>query len=623
MDEDKVLSPGEIADLERELAENPAMGEPASDFQEEIDLSQVNPAELPAINSEQLQQQIDDYKEYGGRPIEAALGAAGSAATFGVSDVILRGAGVSADRINKVREESPTAETIGTVGGIVGPIVLSGGTSLAAKAISAPFKAVTKLGSAAEIAAVKALAPKASQLAAEEVTKQASRQIIGGMAARGAAEGAAIGAGQLASDIALEKKDLSAESVLATVGTGITTGTAFGGLLGGLQAGVPLGKKAVGVGKEKLTGAVETLAPKVLDKVSNTAKALAKTGNKAADLTERLGADAQHLPDFVANDLKYGYTDTASSLSTKNKEVLKQTGKELDSIAQTIDAEIKAKGSQIVTRDEAYNPILNKIAEERSKLKVGVHEEELAALNKLENIVKADMEGVGAKIKTGRIDAKTLNQLDEVESATNAAINETDRVLSRTDDVLAIDRRRAQLEQQLDGLAEKRNRAEEALRGRFISDKQAKIYKQRVADYSARQSVLATELKNISGAAEERFAALARKSQLQAQLDAIAKARREGVIRDTPLQFKDYNNLRKKLQGYTWRYDGSKVENLVADYANDLRAVMRKETDRIAGKIDETMPGLSEQLKNANRRYHIAGVVSKYVDDMAHTLQIF
>ena len=172
--------------------------------------------------------------EYGGTGQQIAAGVEGlaSGATFGLSRVAERIAGVSPAGMKGRREANPVTSIGGEIAGAVIPSLLSGGTGAigsAARLAGTLPRAAEALGGAAE----SGLAGLLPRLAATGIPKIAGAATIG----------AEYAAGNLISEAALHENgdpELTAEHALATIG--------FGALLGGgLEAGTQLIGKAAKV----------------------------------------------------------------------------------------------------------------------------------------------------------------------------------------------------------------------------------------------------------------------------------------------------------------------------------------------------------------------------------------
>lgn len=158
--------------------------------------------------------------------LAGALGAA-RGATFGLSDVglSLLGTEGSTAEIRELQEARPGASGLGELGGALASSLLTGGAGTAGRiARATPSGALSRatLGLTERIAG--------------EGAESAGRYIAG-TAAGGALEGAAQSTGAYLSDVALGRRELSAEGLVGSM----SGGALFGGALGGAFAGVERG----------------------------------------------------------------------------------------------------------------------------------------------------------------------------------------------------------------------------------------------------------------------------------------------------------------------------------------------------------------------------------------------
>lgn len=167
--------------------------------------------------------------KYGGVGGAALAGAAGVArgATLGLSDAAGRAIGIE-DDLRGLREANPITSGVGEVGGSLLGMGKLGGPSLfmrGARALSAPARAATRAGMAAE------------------------RALGGGVlgtVAQGAVEGGLFGAGAGLSQVALADEEMTGDRLAVALGAGALHGALFGG---GVGAGIGIaGKAARGAG---------------------------------------------------------------------------------------------------------------------------------------------------------------------------------------------------------------------------------------------------------------------------------------------------------------------------------------------------------------------------------------
>lgn len=166
-----------------------------------------------------------EASQYGGARDAIAAGVLGTArgATFGLSDVILRGAGEDEEARN-LKRAFPVTSTVTEIGGAVAPAILSGGAGgVGAIARLSPAGATARLA----LGATERLAGAAPGVA----------RYAGAAAAGGAVEGALQNAGSYVSEVALKNKELSAEGFVGSAGQGAL----FGGVAGGAIAAIEKG----------------------------------------------------------------------------------------------------------------------------------------------------------------------------------------------------------------------------------------------------------------------------------------------------------------------------------------------------------------------------------------------
>lgn len=270
-------------------------------LQQKLDTTGLTDAEFAEYKAE-----ADKYD----RPYSAAALGAVSAATLGLSDVAAKATGFGED-VRRIREFSPTATTIGEVGGTV------------ASAIGGPLSAI---GKATERAVAKTILKEA----AEETAKKAIGKGIVRGAIREGVEGAVVGAGQTVSDVALSNKEYSteniAENLIANVGMGAIIGAPIGGVIGGISAGASRGLKSF-IKKpsqesveESVEKSIAESADEALPRVTGAADDTRYAGRGVLDeaIPERgdvnlamqeLGAAAEEADELIkrTDDNLYGY----------------------------------------------------------------------------------------------------------------------------------------------------------------------------------------------------------------------------------------------------------------------------------------------------------------------------
>lgn len=201
-------------------------------------------------------------RTYGDRPLAAGAAGAASGATLGLSDAAGSALGFGED-LEGLRRYNEGATVLGEVVGSVAPVLLAGplgaageiaeGGSLLARGgrlLTAPTRAVAGLAEAGGTA-VGGLVRGAGTSATRRLAGSAAR-----LGAEGAIEGAASEAGRLITEEALGDPNLTAESVLARLGTGMLLGGATGGILG---AGGGVVAEGVRASRRAASGAADLL----------------------------------------------------------------------------------------------------------------------------------------------------------------------------------------------------------------------------------------------------------------------------------------------------------------------------------------------------------------------------
>jgi hypothetical protein len=182
-------------------------------------------------------------RQYGDSPIQAGIEGAARGLTFGASDLLLPALGADKEGLRERRARNEVASTIGEVGGMVAPALLTGGGGLAGSA-----------GKAAAGAAERALTREGAGL----LGRAAAR--AGTSAARMGTEGAVYGVGQGISDVALSKDPMSAEAIIGDLGHHILVGAGFGAVGG---AGLSVAGSALGVAADKAGKAIQRATSKL------------------------------------------------------------------------------------------------------------------------------------------------------------------------------------------------------------------------------------------------------------------------------------------------------------------------------------------------------------------------
>ena len=103
--------------------------------QEEIESADFKDSNITEEGTEVLGSQLQDEVEFGNRPIQTFLESAANTASFGVTDKAVSLLGEEFQKgLRERRERHRGATGLGVGAGVIGPAILSGGSSLVAKA---------------------------------------------------------------------------------------------------------------------------------------------------------------------------------------------------------------------------------------------------------------------------------------------------------------------------------------------------------------------------------------------------------------------------------------------------------------------------------------------------------
>lgn len=255
----KDLETGEIVEVDDSNLPNLVVGKKIAIPQGQYDFEDQF-GERVKVNADQFRQAVEaGYKyidetvkqderlqaEYGDSPVRALAEGALRSLTLGVSDQLLPKVGVDVEGLKERKERNPIAATIGEAGGIIAPILATGGATGVARGIGAKVLEKTAAGQVAKLAA--GAGKGASQLFKNEIAKGAAK-----LGVEGALEGAALGIQQTISEDALGDTEFSAEALMANVGTNALAGATFGAALGATGSVVAkLGRGAFSKLKDK------------------------------------------------------------------------------------------------------------------------------------------------------------------------------------------------------------------------------------------------------------------------------------------------------------------------------------------------------------------------------------
>jgi hypothetical protein len=187
--------------------------------------AEAEAAGLVPLTQDEITEEVNEEK-YGNQTAKALLYSGARGLTLGLSDQLLAKTGiVDEEELKQIKERNQSASLGGEIAGAVVPALFTGGTSVAARVAAA-----TPSGFAAKLAA------RSGSKVAEEVAKRVigngvKQSVIKKAAELGTAglvEGALFGEAQLVTEEALGDNEFTAESILASAGTGAI----FGGVAG-------------------------------------------------------------------------------------------------------------------------------------------------------------------------------------------------------------------------------------------------------------------------------------------------------------------------------------------------------------------------------------------------------
>lgn len=340
---------------------------------EQLDAAIAEPLDT-SVDLNEMQKDIELYKKYGDRALEAGSLAAADAATFSLSSRALQAAGLyTEEELRELRDKNPTADSLGTITGILGPAILSGGTTaaakgatsaagMAAKALSAPVQGAIKLGQVAEKGTSEIIGRVLGQAANKQMAKSVLRKSIE-KGVGGSFEGAALATGQLLREDALGEADFNAENLLTTVGTGALYGGLANAAIPGITAAI--GGTAKG-GKY--------LFDKTMSKYADPVKAAEELTGFSPSKMEKLNTYQsgkellQELPSWYVNEAAITVSDDAAAIYKKVKAAQRNAGRQIEGTLNQIDevaaTRISAESSSPNLRRQLLSNISKNIEDE-------------------------------------------------------------------------------------------------------------------------------------------------------------------------------------------------------------------------------------------------------------------
>ena len=285
-----------------------------------------------------IDNEIDLEEKYGDSSLLAGTLGAARGATFGLSDVAAKATGLTSEEaLRELDERNEAASTIGEIGGVIAPALLSGGTSLGAKAVSAGVSTAAKAGLAAERISAAAL----QRIIAKEGKKSLIKNILSKSVAKTAGltvEGMFYSTGHLVSENALGRADINAENVLSAAKEALTFGALIGVTGATYSAVLPKIKngKIVGWTKEKLKGK----KPTNIDKQSGGILGLSEKDLHV--FKTKNPKEYANLGKFLTEELKWSPTQSRRKMFQKNQDIIEKASIELGEQYEKLDGVLKS-----------------------------------------------------------------------------------------------------------------------------------------------------------------------------------------------------------------------------------------------------------------------------------------
>ena len=315
------------------------------------------------------EQRLDE--KYGDSPWQTFAESALSSVSFGLSDQVGKALGFQ-EALRERRERNETSALAGEVTGIVGPALLSGGSSLLAKGAGAAGKGIATAARAGQVVE-KLTAKGINKLLAETGKRKFAKDVLSKSIAKGAGsavEGTFYGIGELVEENALGNAEFNAENLMAYGGKGALWGGLVGGGLGGLGKTVSIvvpkikGNKVVGTSIKKIDD--------FSDKMTNPAYNSFKLGGFKDETIERLiqrnPQMVENLPEVLGKVMRKN--GTVKSLAS-NRSLLEASENYLDDLGEGIGKTVRDIDDAVLTpRDfPKIKDVASKQRKELEKLK--------------------------------------------------------------------------------------------------------------------------------------------------------------------------------------------------------------------------------------------------------------
>lgn len=371
------------------------------------DLGDLNlPDEAPAAAD-------DKPKDYLGAGLAGLAGAA-RGATLGLSDLALthiktdmKGTPlVAPEELEKLKEEHPTASTVGELGGVLVPGLGEIGalgklgkageaTRLSAAIAGTPTTATSALGAAIEKATQEAIA-----------NKIAGKMV--GSAAKTAAETLAYNAGQNLSEDILGQKDLTAENILAGSGRALAFGAGLGFGMGATGAALQKATQAASSSVDKLDAFMKRSVEQVKTTyIEHEAQKVATEGGLGID-------EARKGIEGIINPIT---PEARDKMQTEFQTALRDSWKSTEQIKRNFWSEVRPKEVDALLADVDVKPaaqaaggLLQKVDDTIARLK--------SDPTAFDQAYVRDLEGIKGKMQAKLVD-EGVNNSGELYSLMN------------------------------------------------------------------------------------------------------------------------------------------------------------------------------------------------------------
>ncbi len=371
------------------------------------------------------------YGDAGGM-LKAAGAGAVRGLTMGLSDPLAIGAAgafggdaaakQTRETLAGLKEANPYASGGAELAGTIAPLLFTGGASggvaAGVKAAGALPRATMGLGRLAEGFASKAVGEGATSLLGRIAQKAVP------MAASGAAEGAAYGAGQSVSESALQDHELTAESLLASMGHGALIGGTLGGAMGGVGG-------ALGHASSKVGGVLKGLRGADIDAVAERAlgeEAAPGLGDSVVSFLKKANSDKDELigqfkTSKARQEAVFGAEDKLDRATRQFREHADEVLKNTEALTAEAQGELKLDHikSSVQTGNEkqTQSAVARQFFDINQRVDAMLADPgaygQIADLKKAKLVLDSSAQKIGAAVRSGEdVNAKLFAQLDYV-----------------------------------------------------------------------------------------------------------------------------------------------------------------------------------------------------------------